>query len=73
MLPVDFLLTGTQQQNELDEGNQEVDASPAKQDVHHAREWASKVEAVDAHESEEEAKQHGCNFALGVNVLLRAA
>jgi len=26
-----------------------------------------------AYESEEEAQQHNCHFALGVNLLLRAA
>ena len=73
ILTVNFLLTGTQQYNELDKRHEKGDASPAKQNVHHAGEWATQVEAVNAYESKEEAQQHGGNFALRVNLLLRAA
>lgn len=67
------MLTGAKQQDELDKRYEKVNASPAKQDVHHAGEWAPQVEAVDANESEKEAQQHSCNLTLGVNLLLRAA
>ena len=67
------MLTGEKQQDELDKRYEKVNASPAKQDVHHSGEWAAQIEAVDAYEPEEEAKQHGGNFALGVNLLLSTA
>jgi len=70
---VNIILTGTQQDNELDKRHEKGDASPAEQNVHHAGKWAAQVEAVNAHESEEKAQQHGGNFALRVNLLLRAA
>ena len=73
ILTVKFLLTGTQQDNELDKRNEKGDASPAKQNVHHTGKRAAQVESVYAHKSEEEAQQHGGNFALRVNLLLRAA
>lgn len=73
ILTVNFLLTGTQQDNELDKRHEKGDPSPAKQNVHHAGKRATQVETVDSHESEEEAQQYGGNFALRVNLLLRAA
>lgn len=73
ILTVNLILTGTQQNNEFDKRHEKCDASPAEQDVHHAGEWTPQVEAVDANKAEEEAQQHGGNFALGVNLLLRAA
>lgn len=73
ILTVNFLLTGAEQQNELDKRHEKVNASPAEQDVHHAGKRATQIETVDADESEEEAQHHGGNFALGVNLLLRAA
>ena len=66
------MLTGAKQDNELDKRYEKVNASPAKQDVHHSGEWATQIEAVDANESEEEAKKNGGNLALRVNLLLRA-
>lgn len=73
ILPVNFLLTGAQQDNELDKRNEKGDASPAEQNVHHAGKRATQVEAVDAYKSEEEAQQHGGDFALRVNLLRSAA
>ena len=73
ILTVNLMLTGAQQQNELDKRDEKVNASPAKQDVHHAGKRSAKIETMDAYEPEEEAKQHGGNFALGVNLLLSAA
>ena len=73
ILTVNIILTGTQKDNEFDKRHEKGDASPAKQNVHHARKRAAKVEAVDAHKSEEEAQQHGGNFALRVNLLRSAA
>ena len=67
------MLTGAKQQDELDKRYEKVNASPAKQDVHHAGKRATQIETVDTHESEEEAKQHSGNFALGVNLLLSTA
>ena len=69
---VNLMLTGAEQQNELDKRDEKVNASPAEQDVHHPGEWATQIEAVDTHESEEEAKKHSGNFALRVNLLLSA-
>ena len=73
ILPVNIILTGTQQDDELDKRHEKGNASPAEQNVHHAGKRAPQVEAVNAHKSEEEAQQHGGNFALRVNLLLRAA
>lgn len=73
ILPINIILTGTQQDDELDKRHEKCDASPAEQNVHHAGKRATKIEAVDSHKSEEEAQQHGGNFALCVNLLLRAA
>ena len=73
ILTINIILTGTQQDDELDKRHEKCNTSPAKQYVHHAGEWASQVEAVNAHEPEEEAQKNGGNFALGVNLLLRSA
>ena len=73
ILTVNLLLTGAEQQNKFDKSHEKVDASPAEKDVHHAGKRSSQIEAMDADESEEEAQQHGCHFALGVNLLLRTA
>ena len=73
ILPVNLLLTGTQQDNEFDKRHEKCDSSPAEQNVHHAGKRATQVEAVNANKSEEEAQQHGGNFALCVNLLLSAA
>ena len=73
ILTVNFLLTGTQQDNKLDKRHEKGDASPAEQNVHHAGKRAAQVEAVNDHESKEEAQQHGGDFAFRVNLLLRDA
>lgn len=70
---VNLLLTGTQKDNELNKRHEKCDASPAEQEVHHAGEWASQVETVDANESEEEAQQNSGGLVLRVNLLLSAA
>ena len=66
---VNLLLTGAQQDNELDKRNEKGNTSPAEQNVHHAGKRTPQVEAVNAHESEEEAQKHGGNFAFCVKLL----